>query len=166
VSFSYIESGKKALQSLFRLGKYFQTGGHINMSGKIIIVNLISILVILGLFGGFEIARAGKQFSRNMQAIQGSWVRTDGHYLIEIHRGQDGSLQAKYFNPQPIHVASTTTREQDGVLSVIVVLQDVNYQGSTYTLAYNRDKDMLQGTYLHGGSGQLYAVEFTRRADQ
>jgi len=127
---------------------------------------MIGIFVILSLFSNLETALAGKQFSRNMQAIQGSWARTDGHYQIDIHRGQDGALQARYFNPQPIHVASTTTRENDGVLSVIIVLQDINYQGSTYTLAYNRDKDMLQGTYLHGGSGQLYAVEFTRKTGQ
>jgi uncharacterized protein (DUF2147 family) len=133
------------------------------MSGKITAFKMIGIFVVLGLFSSLAAARAGEQFSRNMQAIQGSWARTDGHYQIDIHRGQDGSLQARYFNPQPIHVASTTTREQDGVLSVVIVLQDINYQGSTYTLAYNRDKDILQGTYLHGGSGQLYAVEFTRK---
>lgn len=136
------------------------------MIGKIMTVKIIGILVALGLFSSFEIALAGKQFSRNMQAIQGSWVRSDAPYLIELARGQDGSLQAKYFNPQPIHVASTTTREQDDVLSVIIILQDVNYQGSTYTLAYDRKRDVLQGTYLHGGSGQLYQVDFTRKAGQ
>jgi hypothetical protein len=155
--------GKNALQSIYRHDKYLHTGGQFKMSGKITAFKMIGIFVVLSLFSSLAAARAGEQFSRNMQAIQGSWARTDGHYQIDIHRGQDGSLQARYFNPQPIHVASTTTREQDGVLSVVIVLQDINYQGSTYTLAYNRDKDILQGTYLHGGSGQLYAVEFTRK---
>lgn len=136
------------------------------MAGRTVATRMITISVVLCLLFGFGLAHAGKQFSRNMQAIQGSWARTDGHYQLDLHRGQEGSLQARYFNPQQIHVASTTTREQDGVLTVIIVLQDLHYQGSTYTLAYNRDKDMLQGTYLHGGSGQLFAVEFTRKAGQ
>ena len=136
------------------------------MPEKVMTVTMICIVAIVGLFACLDTTWAGKQFSRNMQAIQGRWARTDGHYTLDIQRDQDGALQAKYFNPQPIHVASTTTREQDGVLTIIVVLQDINYQGSTYTLAYNRDRDMLQGTYLHGGSGQLYAVEFTRKQGQ
>ena len=136
------------------------------MPGHSMTVKMICMFVLFGLLSSFAVIRAGERFSRNMQAIQGSWARTDGHYLIDINRGQDDSLQAKYFNPQPIHVASTRTKEQGGVLAVIIVLQDLNYQGSTYTLVYNMEQDILQGTYLHGGSGQLYTVEFTRQTGQ
>ena len=136
------------------------------MIGKVTAVKRIGILLAMVLFCGWQTSLAGEQFSRNMQAIQGQWQRTDGPYLISLARGQDGSLQAAYFNPQPIKVESTTTAEQNGVLYVMIVLRDVNYEGSTYTLAYDRKRDALQGTYLHGGSGQLYEVDFNRKTGQ
>ncbi len=45
--------------------------------------------------------------SPEMLALQGRWVRTDAPYVIELSHGQDGGLQAAYFNPKPIHVGKT-----------------------------------------------------------
>ncbi|MDH4008727.1 MAG: hypothetical protein OEU35_11735 [Desulfuromonadales bacterium] len=98
-----------------------------------------------------------------MLAIQGRWVRTDAPYVIELRHVESDSLQATYFNPRPIHVAKTDTAEQDGHLQVLIELQDANYPGSTYVLAYDRGQDVLQGIYFHPASKQSYKVAFVRQ---
>jgi hypothetical protein len=101
-----------------------------------------------------------------MLAIQGSWIRKDAPYVIELRHAQGGKLQATYFNPRPIHVRKTETAEQDGVLQLLIELQDVNYPGSTYVLAYDRAQDLLGGIYFHPESKQSYEVGFVRQLSQ
>jgi hypothetical protein len=101
--------------------------------------------------------------SLNVLALQGSWVRTDAPYVIELRHAQDGSLQASYFNPKPINVGKTETAEQGGMVQVMVELQDVNYPGSTYVLSYDRAQDILEGIYFHPESKQSYPVSFVRQ---
>lgn len=104
--------------------------------------------------------------SPDMLALQGRWIRTDSPYVIELRNSQDGSLQAAYFNPKQIHVGKTETAERDGILQVMIELQDVNYPGSTYVLRYNRAQDVLQGIYFHPASKQSYEVGFVRQVVQ
>ena len=96
------------------------------------------------------------------QAIQGLWILTDAPYVIELRStlGSGVSLQAKYFNPKPVNVEKTETIEKNAQLHVLVVLKDVNYQGSYYFLSYNREKDILQSNYFHAASQQKYKVNF------
>ena len=98
-----------------------------------------------------------------MLALQGHWVRTDAPYVIELSHAQNGSLQAAYFNPKPIHVGKTETAEQGGLVQVLIELQDVNYPGSTYVLTYDRPQDLLKGIYFHPVSKQSYDVTFVRQ---
>ena len=86
--------------------------------------------------------------------------------MIELRHTQDGSLQALYFNPKPIHVGKTEAAEQGGLVQVMIELQDVNYPGSTYVLRYNRAQDVLQGIYFHPTSQQSYEVGFLRQVAQ
>jgi hypothetical protein len=104
--------------------------------------------------------------SPDLMALQGRWVRTDAHYAIELHHASDGSLQAAYFNPKPINVGKTETAEQDGMVHVLIELQDVNYPGSTYVLSYDRSQDTLKGIYFLPASKQSYAVGFVRQMEQ
>jgi hypothetical protein len=67
-----------------------------------------------------------------MLVLQGRWVRTDAPYVIELSYAADGSLQAAYYNPQPIDVAATRSVLQKGLLQVMIELRDANYPGSTY----------------------------------
>ena len=123
----------------------------------------ISLFVVLMAGVGFTNADAVAVLSPEILALQGRWVRTDAPYVIELSHAQDGSLQAAYFNPRPIHVGKTETAEQGGLVQILIELQDVNYPGSTYVLAYDRPQDLLQGIYFHPVSKQSYEVTFVRQ---
>jgi len=44
-----------------------------------------------------------------------------------------------------------------------VELRDVNYPGSTYTLNYLPDRDILAGDYYQAVQGLTFYVEFVRK---
>ena len=93
----------------------------------------------------------------------GDWIRTDASYLIKIRKvNNDGSLEAQYFNPKPINVESANWEESYGNLKIIVILRDVNYPGSKYTLNYLPDRDILAGDYFQAVQGLNFYVEFVR----
>ena len=83
--------------------------------------------------------------------LVGRWVRTDTPYVIDIQRvGRDGTLEAGYYNPRPIHVARAMAKSESGEMGVFIELRDVNYPGSTYTLVYNRGAGSAAGCLLSG----------------
>jgi hypothetical protein len=94
----------------------------------------------------------------------GRWLRSDGGYVIEILAADasSGRLEAKYLNPQPIHVSRAEAKHEGGKLTVFVELQDVNYPGSTYRLTYFPATDQLFGTYYQAALDQSFEVEFGR----
>ena len=95
--------------------------------------------------------------------MEGSWVRSDGPYTIEISEIQaEGKLLAKYFNPNPIKVGKAEWREQDGKIQVYVELSDKNYPGSNYKLTYIEKTETLLGTYYQAVAQQMFEVYFTR----
>ena len=47
-----------------------------------------------------------------------------------------------------------------------VELRDVNYPGSTYTLAYIPDRDILAGYYYQAVQGQTFEVVFERKKEE
>ena len=119
----------------------------------------------MNIVGTITVAEPLAALTPDMLAIQGLWIRTDAPYVIELRStlGNGVSLQAKYFNPKPVNVEKTEMVEKNGQLHVLVVLQDVNYQGSYYFLSYNREKDILQGNYFHAASQQKFKVNFIRK---
>jgi len=97
------------------------------------------------------------------RSLVGHWVRTDSPYTIQIQAVRDdGTAEAAYFNPRPIHVARAETREADGTIELVVELRDVNYPGSTYTLRYDPQRDILYGIYFQAVERQTYEVAFLR----
>ncbi len=101
--------------------------------------------------------------SSDLQKLNGRWRRPDGGYILEIKSvDPDGRLEAAYFNPKPIHVARAQALRQDSVVKVFVELRDVNYPGSTYSLAYDPASDQLQGNYFQAALGQNFDVYFER----
>ena len=115
---------------------------------------------------GNSVAASISAYSPDMLRLQGRWIRTDAPYVIELSHTQDGSLQAAYFNPKAINVGKIETAEQDGIVQVLIELQDVNYPGSTYVLSYDRSQDLLEGIYFHPVSKQSYPVGFVRQVVQ
>jgi hypothetical protein len=97
------------------------------------------------------------------EKLKGRWLRPDGGYIVEI-RGVDptGKMDASYFNPKSINVAKAEAFLKGGVTTVFIELRDVNYPGSTYTLAYEPESDQLRGLYFQALQQQSFEVFFVR----
>jgi uncharacterized protein (DUF2147 family) len=97
------------------------------------------------------------------EKLKGRWLRDSGGYIIEIRKfGSDGELEAAYFNPKSIHVGKAQASQQGGVLKVFIELRDVNYPGSTYTLAHDSKSDRLVGRYYQAVARETFDVYFVR----
>ena len=99
----------------------------------------------------------------DFKPLIGRWQRTDGGYVIEVRNVEsNGNMQAGYFNPNPIHVGRAEASTDDDRLKVEIELQDRGYPGSTYTLIYDLEKDVLFGYYYQAIAKQYFEVIFTR----
>lgn len=95
--------------------------------------------------------------------LKGKWVRPDGGYVIEIRKLlPDNALEVGYFNPNPIHVGKAKLFKERGFTKVFVELQDVNYPGSTYTLIYDKENDLLRGVYYQATQQEEFQIYFER----
>ena len=98
--------------------------------------------------------------------LVGPWLRYDQSYMVVIDAaGEDGTLEARYLNPRPIHVSKAETWEEDGYVRLRLELTDRNYPGNYYELVYQPDQDLLVGRYYHLGNANVYQVYFTRFED-
>lgn len=99
----------------------------------------------------------------DFQKLKGKWLRPDGGYVVEIKTADDnGKLDAAYFNPTPIHVAKAEATQEGSTTKVFIELQDINYPGSTYTLTYVAERDLLVGVYYQALQKQNFEVYFER----
>lgn len=97
-------------------------------------------------------------------ALVGNWLRLDGGYELSVSGvAADGTASVAYFNPKPIRVARAEARREGERVRLFVKFDDVNYPGSTYTLAYDPANDSLQGDYFQAVQGAHYDVAFVRR---
>lgn len=71
-------------------------------------------------------------------------------------------MDAGYFNPKSIHVATAEASRESGAMKVFIELRDVNYPGSTYTLSYDPASDQLKGVYFQAVEKQRFSVTFVR----
>jgi hypothetical protein len=123
---------------------------------------LIVVLIILFTNNNEDTVSSNRK-SADKNLLAGDWVRTDAGYLIKIiNINVDGTLEAQYFNPKPINVGEANWEESHGNLTITVELRDVNYPGSTYTLSYLPDRDVLAGDYYQAVQGLNFYVEFLR----
>lgn len=126
----------------------------------------IAILIVLLVFlftkdNGENVTSNKKAADKNL--LLGDWVRTDASYLIKINSiNDDGFLEAQYFNPKPINVESAKWDDYNGDIKINIVLRDVNYPGSKYTLNYLPDTDLLAGEYFQAVERSTFYVEFAR----
>lgn len=107
------------------------------------------------------------QVSRSASAfeiLQGRWVRPDGGYVIAINAiDADGKLDASYANPSPLPFARAEVSKDGNALKVFLELRAGGYNGSTYTLSYDRVNDVLKGVYYYQAVvRQSYDVHFVR----
>ncbi len=95
--------------------------------------------------------------------LVGRWQRADGGYVIEVRRiHADGRIEAGYYNPRPINVGRAQASVSGEKTMIELELRDRGYPGSTYTLIYLTDKDVLRGIYYHAPSKQSLGVFFVR----
>ena len=105
----------------------------------------------------------GSTSNARFEKLQGKWLRPDGGYILEIRSASaDGKLDAGYFNPRSINVAKAVALQDGQVVKVFVELRDVNYPGSTYTLVYDAEGDLLKGIYFQALQQQQFEVYFER----
>jgi uncharacterized protein (DUF2147 family) len=99
----------------------------------------------------------------SFEKLKGRWLRDTGGYVIEVRSvGPGGKVDAAYFNPRSINVGKAEASMQGSQASLVVELRDVNYPGSTYTLAYDAKTDRLVGRYFQAATGQTFEVYFVR----
>lgn len=102
--------------------------------------------------------------AQDYSVLNGDWVRPDGGYLLRVSNArEDGSVEAAYFNPNPIHVSEASVSMWKGLKQLFVKLQGKGYPGSTYTLYYFEEKDALAGFYFQAHTGQTFEVVFVRK---
>src|SRR5262249_18958477 len=98
------------------------------------------------------------------QKLKGKWLRPDGGYVLEIRSVEDtGTIDAAYFNPNPIHVARAYALKDGAATKVFVELRDINYPGSNYTLTYDPAVDRLAGLYFQAIMKETFEVVFVRQ---
>lgn len=97
------------------------------------------------------------------KVLQGSWVRPDGGYVLQINAVEDdGTLKAAYLNPRPVRVASARWRVGGNRLQIRIDLNDTGYEGSFYLLQYHVKSGKLEGEYTPAGQG-VFPVTFERQ---
>jgi hypothetical protein len=95
--------------------------------------------------------------------LAGKWKRADSDYTIAVDGvSADGTLAARYLNPQPIHVARAEWKHADGRLSLVVEMRDRLYPGSYYELTYDPASDGLSGVYHQLATKEDFDVAFYR----
>lgn len=135
---------------------------------------LPTLLFVLGVAAGPTIAQdtevsAAKAETPSVASesefdiLVGLWVRPDGGYLIAI-RGVDtrGRLDAAYANPYQLPFAKAKASRVGDKIKVFLELRAGGYDGSTYTLAYDPAKDILQGVYYQAVAKRKFDVYFER----
>ena len=144
------------------------------MSTAIIrLITVLAIVVILVISGYLLFDSSDIQTQSSEQEIQakpidpeiitGRWQRTDGGYVIEISSAHNnGTIEAAYFNPNPINVSIAEWSVVDARLNIYVELSDVNYPGSYYKLVYFPAREQLHGVYYQAVYKQTYDVQFNR----
>jgi hypothetical protein len=136
------------------------------LAAGLIILALICLRVIPSLTDAVAAEKDPSATAPATQAklLEGSWVRLDGGYILELRNiSDDGTLSAAYFNPRPIRVFQAFWAKDGGTLAVFVELRDVNYPGSKYSLRYDPAADSLKGFYFQAIEKQTFPVEFIRQ---
>jgi len=96
-------------------------------------------------------------------ALLGLWVRPDGGYLIAIRDvDTSGRLDAAYANPHHLPFAKAEASREGDTIKVFLELRAGGYNGSTYTLTYVPEKDILQGVYYQAVARRKFDVYFDR----
>ena len=88
--------------------------------------------------------------------------RRPGPRGVSIFGPRNGGRRIRY-GPERVFAPFQQNDRLTGNLEVFIELRDINYPGSTYTLTYDRQNDILHGTYFQATMQQTYDIAFTRQ---
>lgn len=130
--------------------------------GALIFLLLLLAISVSGC-GNDTPAQQGATELRSNRKLEGRWLRPDGGYILELKQVRaDGTLEAAYYNPRPIHVSSVTMEPDPPKDFLVVRFQDAGYPGSYYRLEYDETRDVLIGVYYQALQKAYYDVIFVR----
>jgi len=160
-----LNNGTNYMEILMQL-KWYSYNSNIRLFCGLLALAFFCLTALIGLPGNIAAAEDLPQTtsSPEVKLLEGSWVRPDGGYILELKNiDDDGTLSAAYFNPRPIKVFQAFWATDEGRLAVFVELRDINYPGSKYNLRYDPATDRLQGSYFQAIEQQVYEIEFFRK---
>lgn len=100
---------------------------------------------------------------RDKNLIKGVWGRTDGEGEINISGVLDnGLLTAKFYNPKSINIEKAVWTNSSDVLRIYILFREDDYPGSSFSLNYIAEKDLLIGVYFDALTNESYTVTFKR----
>ena len=127
---------------------------------KLKYITQLFIILLLTAFASISYSQSAET---DYQKIIGHWVRSDGGYVLDLKKVRfDGSIEAAYFNPNPINISRAEAKSQAGEIYIYIELRDVGYPGSNYKLMYKPKIDSLIGIYHHAGIKQDFDVLFAK----
>ena len=98
-----------------------------------------------------------------LDSLVGRWVRPDRGYVILVHNDDSsGRVEVEYLNPQPVYVSQAEASLHGDTPRLFIELTDSGYPGSTYTLDYKAEDDVLTGIYYQAVQQRAYSVVFVR----
>lgn len=127
----------------------------------LLFIALFFLLNLQPVLGGEAVPAVQKS---DYDVIAGKWQRVDGNYILKVGDVlKEGPVTVEYFNPRPINVDKASVSTENGFIKLFVKLQDKSYEGSTYTLVYYSEKDLLLGYYYQAPMDKTYDVMFARK---
>jgi hypothetical protein len=132
------------------------------MQKRIMVRARMASIILLAIFLGTFTTKALAE-KLEFSVLIGEWVRPDGGYKIQIRDIKfDGSTNVGYYNPDRINVTEANVSLWKGLVKLFIKLQDKGYPGSTYTLYYYAEEDVLAGFYYQAEMRQTFEVVFIR----
>ena len=132
-----------------------------NLYAKDVLKKAVSVLASVSLL---DLHAGYKMLPDDLQERIEIITRYDTMYTLQVEDvTSEGAVNVRYFNPGEIHVAQSQVGAQEGRIKLFVKLQDKGYPGSTYTLYYYAEKDVLAGIYYQAVTGNNYDVIFVRK---
>lgn len=100
---------------------------------------------------------------QGVNLLKGIWGRTEGPGEINISEVVDnGVLKATFYNPKLINIEKAVWTNSSDVLRIYILLREDNYLGSSFSLNYIAEKDILLGVYFDALTNESYTTSFKR----
>ena len=137
---------------------------HGNLAGALSMLVLLAGLLTTAAFAQSEAADStAMPTAAEFESLVGQWVRPDGGYRVTIRSvGADGKLDASYENPAPLAFSRAEATRDGEETRVFLELTAGGYNGSTYTLTFDPDEDVLRGVYYQANAQQSFDIFFER----